>query len=574
MRWMTGWFAVVLAAAPLTAQERGVSELDLPRGVADDVIAFFNDSTTIRFQGRAQVPAGSSIQGNVAVLGGPLQVAGDILGEVVVVNGNLILLDGAGISGNVTVLGGEVLGPPEVVAGQLTVFGEPLTYRRQGERIEYDERPWSQWNERRRLGNSYFSLRAGANYNRIEGLPVMFGPVFRTRVENYFRAEALGIWRSESGLRISPDELGYYLRAEQHFGPRGRFALGGTAHSMVEPIEDAGLLDIEASLATFLLHRDFRDYYDREGYSAYLRYDNRDSGLRAGIEYRDEDHGFAAVGSPWTIRRNDGPWRPQPLVGEGRLRSVSGRLVVDHRNDPDDPSDGWYVAARATAGVGGDLTLPEYFQPAPGAATVVEESRRLVTDFRVGSLDVRRYTRLGPNADLRVRGFLAGSLDGEPVPAQYQRTLGGEGSLPGFALMTVDCGARAEAYSVFRSVDDVNVRTPTFAGYGCDRVALFQAEYRGSFAFNLDLDSDEAQVDDWHWYPAIDLKPSWSVFFDAGRGWSLSEAGTPGYLGPDSETMMDVGIGFFLGDVGVYWAWPLNGADRDVNFFVRVDHRF
>ncbi|HSG47357.1 MAG TPA: polymer-forming cytoskeletal protein, partial [Longimicrobiales bacterium] len=160
MRRMTGWLAVLLAVAPLTAQERGVSELDLPRGVANEVIAFFNDPTTIRFQGRAQVPTESVILGNVAVLGGPLQVAGEITGDVVVVNGDLLLEETGRITGDVTVIGGSVVGPVEGVLGQLTVFSEPLAYRRQGERIAYDERPWSQWAERRRFGSSYFSLRA------------------------------------------------------------------------------------------------------------------------------------------------------------------------------------------------------------------------------------------------------------------------------------------------------------------------------------------------------------------------------------------------------------------------------
>jgi hypothetical protein len=192
----------------------------------------------------------------------------------------------------------------------------------------------------------------------------------------------------------------------------------------------------------------------------------------------------------------------------------------------------------------------------------------------VGTVDLRRYARLGPDADLRVRGFLAGSLDGDPLPAQYQRTLGGEGSLPGFSVMSVDCGARSQSYSVFRKLDDVDTRIPTYVAYGCDRVALFQAEYRGSFSFNLNLDPDDQWIDDWHWYPAIDFTPSWSIFFDAGRGWSLSDPGTPGYVGGDSDTLMDLGVGFFIGDVGVYWAWPLNGGDRDVNFFMRIDHRF
>ena len=115
---------------------------------------------------------------------------------------------------------------------------------------------------------------------------------------------------------------------------------------------------------------------------------------------------------------------------------------------------------------------------------------------------------------------------------------------------------------------------PTFAGYGCDRVALFQAEYRGTLTFDTDWGGDDPWNSGWGWYPPESISPSWSLFFDAGRGWSLSEAGAPGRLGPDTDTLMDVGFGVFLGDVGVYWAWPLNGEDRNVNFFVRIDHRF
>ena len=574
MRWRTGWFVALLVAAPLTAQVQEVSQQDLPRDVADDVIAFFNDPSTIRFLGRAQVPSGSSIQGNVAVLGGPLYVSGEISGDVVVVNGSLFLVAGARITGDVRVVGGGVTGPSEVVLGVLTTFSQRLDYQRQGDRIAYDDRPWSTWSQRRRTAAAYLSLRSEGNYNRVEGLPVMFGPVFRTRVDKYFRAEALALWRSESGFSLSPDELGYFVRAEQHFGQGGRFTLGGTAYSQIQQIEGAGLLDIEASLATFLLHKDFRDYYEREGLSAFLRYADDATGVQLGVEYRDEDHAFAAVNSPWTIRQNDGPWRPQPLVGEGRLRSFTGELVLDRRNDRRDPSDGWYLQARATAGVGGNLTIPSYTDSDPGPDAVVWPPRELDRYFSAGSVDLRRYVRLGPGADLRLRGVFGGSLDGDPVPPQYQRALGGEGTLPGFSLMTLDCGARARTYSVIRQVDGVDTSVPVFAGYGCDRTALFQAEYRGSFFFNVDLSPDDDWGDDRRWYPALDFNPGWSVFFDAGRGWTLSEEGDPGYLGPTSSTLMDVGLGLFLGKVGIYWAWPLNGDNRNVNFFLRLTHRF
>ena len=584
MSWRMGWAVALLAAAPLAAgsltaaplgaQER-LDELDLPRSVADEVIDFFNRPTTTRFDGTAEVPSGDVIEGDVAVLYGPFTVAGEILGDLVVVNGDLEVLPGGRISGDVTVIGGEVTAGADAVEGQLTVYSERLRFRSRDGRISYGEGGrWSEWRERHRRGNAYISVRNEGNYNRVEGLPVMFGPVFRSEGEEFLRVDALGIWRSDSGVRLDSDELGYFLRAEQHLGPGGRFSIGATAHSLITPIEDGGLSDTEASLATFFLGEDYRDYFEREGFSAFVRFSDDDSGVRLTAEYRDEDHAFAPVGDPWSFKDDGKAWRPQPLVAQGSLRTVGAELVVDDRNDRDDPSDGWYLAATATAGLDGDLVLPGYSlaDPAPPATAV--EARPLDAEFRAGSMDLRRYARLGPGADLRLRGFLAGSLDDSPLPPQLQRALGGEGSLPGHPLLSVDCGARADTYSVFLGGDDATARIPTYAGYGCDRVALFQAEYRGSLSFDFGFGGDDEWDEGWGWAPTVSFEPSWSVFFDAGRGWSLAGEGTPGYLGPDSETLMDVGVGFFVGGVGFYWAWPLNGEDRDSNFFVRLSHRF
>ncbi|MGQ0815743.1 MAG: hypothetical protein ACT4O1_15005 [Gemmatimonadota bacterium] len=82
----------------------------------------------------------------------------------------------------------------------------------------------------------------------------------------------------------------------------------------------------EASLAAVLLHSDYRDYYEREGWSAYARYTPRATGLTAQIEYSDERHTSQAARDPWTLFNNGDAWRLQPLVAEGSLRSVNGSL--------------------------------------------------------------------------------------------------------------------------------------------------------------------------------------------------------------------------------------------------------
>jgi hypothetical protein len=119
--------------------------------------------------------------------------------------------------------------------------------------------------------------------------------------------------------------------------------------------------------------------------------------------------------------------------------------------------------------------------------------------------------------------------------------------------------------------DDIESRTPVYARYGCDQIALFQAEYRGELSLGWNWGRNErGWEDDWDWYPTVDFDPSWAVFFNAGRGWTADGLG-------DTDTLADVGLGLYLGDLGLYLAYPLTEdqkGERNVNFFIRLTRRF
>jgi hypothetical protein len=285
------------------------------------------------------------------------------------------------------------------------------------------------------------------------------------------------------------------------------------------------------------------------------------------LTYRDEDHGFVPVSSPWTLRKNDDPWRPQPLVAEGPFRALAGELVLDDRNDPENPSDGWYLSARWTRGLSGTLTIPEAVRPSVPEPIPVP-ARSIDVGLTMGSIDLRRYNRVSPDAELNLRATYGGSLDGDPLPPQFQHALGGEGTLPGYGLFNLDCGARSDRLELDRIAfdDDDDPRHAVHPYYGCDRALLFQVEYRHRLPIDLDLHDGEA--DGWGWYPVVDPDLTWIVFLDVGRGWSEGDASL------DTRTVSDVGTGLMLGDLGVYWAWPLEGDERGVNFFIRLQRRF
>jgi hypothetical protein len=557
--------ALLLLPSALQAQERE-APLELPRAVAEQAVGFFNAPTTIRFNGRTGVPQGRSVVGDVATLGGPFTVGGRIDGDLLVLNGDLVFVEGGSVTGDVTVIGGMVSArEPGDISGTLSAYPAVLRVVDRDGQIELSARQLRSFDRAEGLGRTTFTVRAGTNYNRVEGLPVMFGPLFETAEPNSLKVEALGIWRTETGLTWEGGkEFGYQLLVEQRFGSDRLFSIGGTLHSTVAPISPLGLSDLESSLSTFFLRKDYRDYYERIGWSAFATAALPRLPLSLRVEYLDEEHRFAPVKAPWTLRRNDTAWRPQPLVAEGDIYALSGELAYDSRNDFRDPTDGWWLRARVTHGLDGTLAIPE-FATLSGEGEVVA-AQPVDATFTGGLLDLRRYARVGPESDVALRVVMAGSVDGDALPPQFQHALGGLPTLPGYGLFSQDCGARLQLVEVQRVEDDRPLTQRAFTRYGCDRVALLQLEYRRRL--DLDLDFGPWQDDRWEWYPQVDLSPALGFFFGVGRGWSKVENGF------DTDMVSDAGFAFFFGNLGLYAAYPFRGADREVNFFLRFQRRF
>ncbi len=178
----------------LPAQQRPLEETDLPAVAAQDIVAFFNDPGTFRFNGRSGVPEGRLIVGDVGVLGGPFLVAGEIQGDLVVVNGDVRFTESGRVDGDVLVVGGDVLDAlTGSVTGTTVVYSERLRYSERQGRISYREpRPLGDGGGFF-LGRSRFTLRSAGSYNRVEGLPVLFGPVIDSRGPNTTRIEAMGL---------------------------------------------------------------------------------------------------------------------------------------------------------------------------------------------------------------------------------------------------------------------------------------------------------------------------------------------------------------------------------------------
>lgn len=625
--------AVLLAiiAAPALASRAAAQDVreHLPPDAARRATEFFNDPRTLHLGGDARVPAQSTITGNVVVLDGDLVVAGRVDGDVVVINGTASLLDGATVTGAVTVVGGTVRRAQHArVGGEMVAYVERMDYLRRGDRIYADlgraappadtaarvavaepdtvrdaERPWSEdtvpartppergrdddwdegWSVRRGRpgqGRADFIVATGQSYNRVEGLPITFGPLLQTDGHNPLRVRAMGVFRTEAGPELGPERWGYEARVEQFFGGRGEFRVGAGVFRRIDPIEDWHLTKLENGLSTFFLHRDFRDHFEREGWTAFLAVTPRRSPFEASLAFRSERERSEPAGSPFTLFNNNDPWRPQPLAANGRLSSLVLAGRVDTRSTSEDPSSGWFVSGEVEQGLSSSLRQPGW-QPVSGSDVLPPEPVILpgtaYDAFTAATLDVRRYNRIGPWSRLNLRVIAGGSLDGSPMPPQRQHALGGEGSLPGFGLFSVDCGARrAHVLRADEAARQAGTQTPAaqyFLDYGCDRFALFQAEYRGDLSLHLRWNGDENDADagDGESWPrslrhGVDTDFGWVLFTDAGRGWAIGDRLL------NTDTAVDVGAGIVLGRLGIYGAVPVS-TGGGFNLFIRLSPR-
>lgn len=544
------------SAAPAQTPEARV----LPSEVIAAVFDYFNRPETIRITGESRIARGAEVVGDVAVLGGPLRVAGRVRGRIVVVNGDAVFEPGSEVAGDVLVVGGAAVGLDSArVTGPVETYREALRYRLEGGLLAPappDPEPGIATGREFRFGRTDLTLAAHRGYNRVEGLPVVAGPRFETRRRNPTRAEAFLIYRTETGVEVAAEDFGYLLRLEQFVGGRRVVRLGATLHSEIVPIEAWGLSDRENSLATFLLHRDYRDHYERTGWSAYVRIAPPGGRHDFALGYRDERHTSVRTAEPWTLF-GDEPWRPQPRIAEGRLRSVVARIGYDTRNEGADPTTGWLIRAELERALGGTLARGDLFPPCLEPACTVYDAGAVESEFATGFVDLRRYARISPDSRLALRVVAATSLNDRPLPPQRQHALGGEGSLPAYDQFAFDCGAR----------DAGVLPDGLLPYYGCDRLALVQLEYRASFPFGRGWGRKLG------WDIDLGETPGWAVFFDAGRAWTERTARDGRSEGQD-DFAADVGAGIRLGHIGAYWVVPLSGREERVNFFVRIGARY
>jgi len=543
---------------------------ELPRLVAEEAIRFYNAATTTRLVGRSRLPHGNEWRGDVAVRNGAVSVGGRIQGTLLVVNGDASVDSGAVISGDLIVIGGiATQAPGAAVGGEVRVYRAPLGYRTQGEEIALARVNPRRWLRNLGLEKSWgtaesrssLTLATGGTFNRVEGLPVVFGPMFDWKLQENvrFRLDALGVFRTAGDLTDRRSDLGYLLRTELRSGEVPAYGAELRAYDAVVPVEDWGLHNAEIGWAAFLFQRDYRDYYLSKGLGGRV-FVRPARLLRLSVEWRRDWQTSVAARDPWTLFRHDQPWRPNPPIDAGHYTTLSGTVTLDTRNDRTDPTAGWFMSAQLESSRSTDVS------PQTGVPTTVR--RPLPTDgsykFTRAFVDLRRYTRVSPSGRVNLRMLAGGWLGGDPLPLQRRLSIGGADPLAGYAFRHTACN---------RDITDAAFTGTLVAA--CDRVLMVQAEYRGHISLHWAYNSSRPEDEESKSLLAL-RGPDLVVLGDAGQAWLVGNG--PGRVPSDrlptlGSWLGDLGLGVDWGGFGLYVAKAVT-AGEPLRFTLRLDHRF
>ena len=220
----------------------------LSRREREQAEALYNAPATRRETAPFSLARDSVVRGSLAVIGGPVRIAGTIDGSLLVIDGDVEFAATATVTGEVAVLGGRVTGTDSARIGAVRIEQDSVRYGIDAGTLHL-EAPFDEvW---RLIGRGEQKSAVGVrlaltrNYNRVEGLPIEFGPRIRYRTpKGTLAADLFGIFRTGSRIEWNGNNVGHDARVEFRFGRNEHFSIGGRLFDVVAPVEDWQLSDV------------------------------------------------------------------------------------------------------------------------------------------------------------------------------------------------------------------------------------------------------------------------------------------------------------------------------------------
>jgi hypothetical protein len=504
-------------------------------------LAGFNSPAAVKvFSGLVSIAAGTTVNATYGVYSGLLRIDGTVQGSVIVLNGDARIGATGSVTGNITVLGGHLtVDPGARIGGRRETCTQSVPLMQlPGGTIAIRPRGRSLRNIASGVGTYVGAFRITPHlgvgqYNRIEALSPQAGgyAAFEATPQDSVRFGGYAIFRTARDPSGSRPTVGWHTDATLRHRGALDFSIGGEIGSTVQSTVDRPFGAVESGLSAFLFRRDYRDWYLRRGGSVLgSLYLNHELTLSGALEFSRQTTVLAV--NALSLFRGNEPWRPNPLIDDGRYQTLSARITWDGRNEVDHPVLSWYGRAEVRHVTSNDLT------PVSLPVTIRDAMPTSGYGELEGDLDVRAYLRLDQKQRLRFRILAGGYLGGDPMTIQRRRAIGGGDPLSGFVFRAINCDRR-------RKPDPAQ---PPL----CDREMAIQAEYHRALPldFNARIGS----------YTFGIHRPDLVLLSDAGSAWLAGN--TAGRVPTDRiqtlrEWRSDVGVGLSTGGLGVYVAKSL-----------------
>jgi hypothetical protein len=385
----------------------------------------------VTFNGNTEIVENDTVQGDLVVKNGTLVVRGIVNGDILVVNGDIELKKSSRVFGNVRAMNGGISKDDGAFVEGYTEQSSNTTSRRDRRKTtyrtkySYSFKPYF-WNSENVFDDNFLF-----RYNRVEGLFLGIGSEKKFYWDGSKSISGYGSF----GYGFTLHRWRMQLGLDRQFATSDEtlYELGGEAHSLTDTKDEWIMPLSENNLAALLFREDFRDYYQREGFSIHSARYTKDGDVSSMIDVRYLNDRYASLttAARWAVFGGS-TFRSNPFISAGTMKSVAFSAGLSTVEKYRYHSEGWNVYARGEYGgneLGGDF------------------------NFSQAIIDLRRFQPLWDDDQLNIR-IRAGGLEGKTI-AQKDFQLGGANTLPAYGFKEFSGNRMVLANMEYRLSGDV-----------------------------------------------------------------------------------------------------------------------
>jgi len=362
----------------------------------------------VTFNGDTEIAENDTINGDLVVKNGTLVVRGTVIGDILVVNGDIELKATSHVDGNVRAMNGGISKAEGASVEGFTEqsstasFKQPRRRSTMRTKYSYSFKPY------------FFNLNESIDddvvfrYNRVEGLFFGFGSEKRYFWDGSRKVTGYGSF----GYGFASHKWRMQLGLDRQFAASDNvlYEIGGEAHSLTDTKDEWIMPLLENNLAALLFHEDFRDYYQREGFSLHSARYTKDAEVSTMIDVRYLNDRYASLSTraQWALFGGNS-FRANPVFDAGTMKSISVSAGVSTVEKYRYRIEGWNLFAHGEYGgneLGGNF------------------------DFTQAMIDIRRFQPLSDDDQINLR-IRAAALQGDTI-AQKDFQLGGANTMPAY----------------------------------------------------------------------------------------------------------------------------------------------